>query len=269
MSETLTKAYSTSFSLGIMAFAKEFRGPIYSIYGFVRLADEIVDTFHDYDKEYLLNKLEEDLKEALSTGISANAVLHSFQQTAREYNIEWDLIESFLKSMRMDLNQSYYKRGKYDEYIFGSAEAVGLMCLKVFCKGDNKEYKKLAFNAKMLGSAFQKVNFLRDIKSDLEERERIYLPDVNEENLINNYHKTLLEKEIEREFSLALEGILRLPNGVKLGVYSAYLYYYILFGKIKAVDIEELKSGRIRVSNFRKIILLLESIITIRILRLI
>ena len=193
LSKKLTVAYSTSFSLGIKVFAPEFRDPIYSIYGWVRIADEIVDTFHDSNKKHLLKKFREDTYEALENRISTNPVIHAFQRVVHRYNINYDLIDAFLKSMEMDLYENSYDKESYKEYIYGSAEVVGLMCLMVFLDGDQEKYKELEYPAKMLGSAFQKVNFLRDIKSDLDDRSRIYLPGVHQELHINNTNKKLLE----------------------------------------------------------------------------
>jgi phytoene/squalene synthetase len=268
-SKLITNSYSTSFSLGIRAFSPKFREPIYSIYGFVRIADEIVDSFHDYDKILLMKKFREDTFDAIKLGISSNPVLNSFQAVVSKYNIDYQLIDKFLKSMEMDLTEKTYERNNYDDYIFGSAEAVGLMCLKVFVGGDKLKYDELKFSAQMLGSAFQKVNFLRDIKSDLDERGRIYLPDVKHSEKISDEDKIRLEKEVENEFDEALKGIMKLPIGVKLGVYSAYLYYRVLFNKIKKMKAQDLLKKRVRVSDFQKLILLLKSVFKIKILKLI
>lgn len=267
LSKIITKSYSTSFSLGILAFSREYRDPIYGIYGFVRLADEIVDTFHDYDKKSLMKKFRQDTIEAIENRISTNMVLHSFQEVVHEYKIDWELIDAFLTSMEMDLYENSYERQDYDKYIYGSAEVVGLMCLKVFVGGDREKYDNLKDYAKSLGSAFQKVNFLRDIKSDIEERGRIYLPGVHEEMEINDENKDQLEKEVENEFKNALKGILALPIGVKLGVYSAYLYYLVLFRKIRNTPVKELKKKRVRVSNIMKLGLLIKSFFQIRIFK--
>ncbi len=268
LSKKLTNAYSTSFSWGIKAFASEYRDYIYSIYGYVRLADEIVDSFHGFDKEKLLRDLKADTWKALDDGVSTNPILHSFQITVNKFDIDRKLIEAFLMSMEMDLSNSFYQRDVYDNYIYGSAEVVGLMCLKVFVHGNNEKYNDLMFPAKQLGAAFQKVNFLRDIKSDIQERGRIYLPDVNDEVFITNNGKKKLESEVEQEFKDALIGIMRLPMGVKLGVYSAYLYYYFLFKKIKSLDVNELLKRRVRISNFKKFLLFIKSIIEVKVLRL-
>jgi phytoene/squalene synthetase len=268
LSKRLTIAYSTSFSWGIKAFGPEYRDPIYSIYGWVRIADEIVDTFHESDKKYLLKKFKDDTYEALEKQISTNPVIHAFQKVVHKYNIDYKLIDAFLKSMEMDLYEYSHDRDSYDEYIYGSAEVVGLMCLMVFLDGDQNKYDELEYSAKMLGSAFQKVNFLRDIKSDLDDRSRIYLPDVHKEMLIDNASKQKLESEIEHEFHEAFKGIIRLPIGVKLGVYSAYLYYLMLFKKIKRMDVKQLMSKRVRISNFYKLYLLIKSIFRVKVLKL-
>ncbi|MGE5681986.1 MAG: phytoene/squalene synthase family protein [Bacillota bacterium] len=268
ISKIITQNYSTSFSLGIKIFSREYRNGIYSIYAYVRLADEIVDTFHDHDKASLLKQFRIETYSAIKNGISTNPVIHAFQLTVKEYKIDIKYIDSFLDSMEMDLYSSYYERNVYDKYIYGSAESVGLMCLHVFCKGDMDLFERLCEPARMLGSAFQKVNFLRDIRSDIEERGRIYLPGSKDSRELDNNSKINLEEEVEKEFSTALSGILRLPNGVKLGVYTAYLYYYVLFKKIKALDIRTLLEKRVRVSNIIKFGLLFKSLILIKILRI-
>lgn len=267
VSKAVTKNYSTSFSIGIAAFAKKFRSPIYAIYGFVRLADEIVDTFHEHNKKELLDNFRKETFKAIEEKISLNPILHSFQKVFREFNINHEHINAFLDSMEMDLFNNSYERNKYDNYIYGSAEVVGLMCLKVFVEGNETKYKELESNARSLGSAFQKVNFLRDIKSDIEERGRIYLPGVNEVFEINNENKRKLEKEIELEFKDALNGIKKLPAGVKLGVYTAYLYYIVLFSKIRNLDVEDLKNNRVRVSTAQKFALFIQSLIEVKILK--
>lgn len=268
ISRIITRNYSTSFSLGISLFSSEFRKAIYAIYAYVRIADEIVDTFHDHDKRELLRKFREDTFCSIANGISTNPILHSFQQIVREFRIEDSLITAFLDSMEMDLDNSYYERKEYSNYIYGSAEAVGLMCLRVFCNRDDELYKRLEYPAKMLGSAFQKVNFLRDIRSDIDQRGRIYLPGIHSVYQINDENKKLLEKEVEHEFREALKGIARLPDGVKLGVYTAYLYYFVLLRKIQRTTISDLFRRRIRVSGLSKLILLLKSVITVKTLKL-
>ncbi len=267
LSKKLTVAYSTSFSWGIRVFKPEYRDPIFAIYGFVRIADEIVDTFHSHDKEYLLSKFTDDTWEAINTGISTNPVLQSFQKVVNEYNIDRKLISAFLESMEMDLTRSSYNRENYDKYIYGSAEVVGLMCLKVFLDGNEKRYKELEHSARMLGAAFQKVNFLRDIQSDLNDRGRIYLPGVHHLDFIDNNNKAQLEQEVENEFKEAFKGIIKLPISVKLGVYSAYLYYLMLFKKIKRLDVEQLRSSRVRISNWYKLYLLLKSYLEVKVLK--
>lgn len=266
-SKTITNVYSTSFSLGIKLFKPELRQPIYNIYGFVRIADEIVDTFHDYDKSRLLQKFRKDTFEAIEIGISTNPVLNSFQQTVNEFNIDLELIDAFLKSMGMDLSISSHEQNSYDEYVNGSAEVVGLMCLKVFTQNNSKMYSELKPFAEKLGSAFQKVNFLRDLKDDIEGLGRIYLPGVHKEQEINEFNKNLFEKEIDAEFQEAHLGIMKLPFGVRLGVYLAYIYYLTLFKKIKGKSVAEIKTMRVRVPNFVKFLLLVKSYFTIRIFK--
>lgn len=266
-SALFTKEYSTSFSLGILAFEKKYREPIYSIYGFVRLADEIVDTFHGHDKETLMREFREETVKAIERGISTNPILHAFQEVVNAYNIDWEFIDAFLKSMEMDLYNNFYDEREYDNYIYGSAEVVGLMCLRVFCHGNNELFDQLREPARALGSAFQKVNFLRDIKSDIDERGRIYLPNVNTENGIDDNHKKMLEDSIKKEFDSALDGIKKLPHGVRLGVYSAYLYYIKLFDKIRACEVGHLMKNRTRVPNPVKFMLLTKSIIEVKVLR--
>ena len=267
ISKRLTLSYSTSFGWGIKAFKPEYRDPIFAIYSYVRVADEIVDTFHDFDKKELLKKFEADTWEAIEKGISTNPVLYAFQETVNKYNIDLKLIKAFLTSMEMDLSNSTYERSNYDEYIYGSAEVVGLMCLKVFVNGSQEKYDELEHSARMLGAAFQKVNFLRDIKSDIIERGRIYLPGVSELTFINNANKKELEKEIDKEFHLAFLGIIKLPISVKLGVYSAYLYYLVLFKKIKRMDVDKLMTKRVRISNIHKLYLLLKSYFEVKLLK--
>jgi phytoene/squalene synthetase len=267
ISKRLTLSYSTSFGWGIKAFKPEYRDPIFAIYSYVRIADEIVDTFHDFDKKELLTKFEVDTWEAIEKRISTNPVLNAFQETVNKYNIDLKLIKAFLTSMEMDLSNSSYERSNYDDYIYGSAEVVGLMCLKVFVNGSEEKYDELEHSARMLGAAFQKVNFLRDIKSDIIERGRIYLPGVSELTLINNANKKELEKEIDKEFHLAFLGIIKLPIAVKLGVYSAYLYYLMLFKKIKRMDVDKLMTKRVRISNIYKLYLLLKSYFEVKLLK--
>lgn len=266
MSEYLTKKYSTSFSLGIKAFAKHVQAPVFAIYGYVRLADEIVDTFHGFDKKKLLQQFRDDTFTAVTDGISTNPVINAFQKVVNKYNIDHSLISAFLDSMERDLFNSSYEREDYDNYIFGSAEAVGLMCLYVFVNGDKEQYKKLEYPARMLGSAFQKVNFLRDIKSDIDERGRIYLPGIDTASGINNQNKKKLEEEIKEEFRIALTGIKQLPEDSRTGVYSAYLYYWFLFKKIVDSDVSVLMERRVRISNFKKSILFIKSVVDTKLL---
>lgn len=255
-SRLITQTYSTSFSMGIKALAKKFHDPIYAIYGFVRYADEIVDTFHGFDKKLLLENFKRDTYTAIEQKISLNPVLQSFQDVINTYNIEHDLIEAFLHSMEMDLYFQHYNDSKYEEYIYGSAEVVGLMCLRVFCEGDDALYQKLKAPACSLGSAFQKVNFLRDMKSDYEERGRVYFPGV-EFQLFCNEVKHQIEADIQKDFDHALQGIKELPLGARMGVYLAYVYYKKLFDKIKGLPASRVQTERIRVPDRRKFALLL------------
>ena len=254
----ITRRYSTSFSLGIRVFDKPLRAPIYGIYGFVRFADEIVDTFHGKDKARLLERFRRDTYEAIDDGISLNPVLQAFQEVANRYDIGPDLIDPFLDSMAMDLEFSRYHDGLYKTYIYGSAEVVGLMCLKVFLNGDNKEYERLKDYACALGSAFQKINFLRDIKSDYEERGRVYFPGVDYTNFTNAV-KTEIEADIKADFDQAYIGIKQLPASARLGVYLAYVYYTKLFQKIKNSPATQVADERIRVPDTRKVYLLASS----------
>ncbi|GAB4497926.1 MAG: phytoene/squalene synthase family protein [Saprospiraceae bacterium] len=257
-SSLITRRYSTSFSLGIRLFHPRFRPPIYGIYGFVRFADEIVDTFHDYPKAELLQRFREDTRRAIEERISLNPVLHSFQQVVHQYGIEDELIEAFLRSMEMDLSNATYDSAGYDEYIYGSAEVVGLMCLRVFCEGDEAEYQRLKEPARRLGAAFQKINFLRDIKSDFDERGRVYFPGVDFQRFTNE-DKLNIEADIKADFDAALEGIRQLPKGARFGVYLAYKYYTQLFSKIKSAPAQRVAQERFRVSDKRKVYLLFSS----------
>jgi phytoene/squalene synthetase len=251
MSMLTTKRYSTSFSLGISFLHKSIHKPIYAIYGFVRFADEIVDSFHGYDQEKMLKEFKEQTYVAIEQGISLNPILNSFQWVVREYNIPSDLIETFLNSMEMDLVKHSYDKDKYEQYILGSAEVVGLMCLKVFVNGDDDEYERLKPFAMKLGSAFQKINFLRDLKADYQELGRTYFPgiDLNE---FNGTVKKEIEADIEIDFKKGYEGILQLPKKARFGVYMAYIYYYKLFAKIKATPAEVILNERIRIPNNKK-----------------
>ena len=257
-SKLITQRYSTSFTLGIKTLDKKYHMPIYAIYGFVRYADEIVDTFHDHDKKALLELFKKDTFKAISEKISLNPVLHAFQIIVNQYNIDLELIEAFLHSMEMDLDFNTYNDTKYNEYIYGSAEVVGLMCLKVFCNGDKKSYESLKAPACKLGAAFQKVNFLRDIKSDYEERGRVYFPGVDF-MAFDKSAKNLIEEDIQKDFDEALIGINNLPEGAKMGVKVAYLYYQKLFDKIKSLPPEIITQERVRIPNSRKMSLLLST----------
>ena len=257
-SKVITKRYSTSFSLGIRAFDKKYRYPIYAIYGFVRYADEIVDTFHEFDKESLFKNFKADTYQAIAQKISLNPVLHSFQYAVNKYNIPHDLIEAFLHSMEMDIDKSKYDPEQYNEYIYGSAEVIGLMCLMIFCEGDLKVYENLTPYARSLGAAFQKINFLRDIKSDYYDRGRVYFPNVEFAEFCEA-QKSIIEEDIQKDFDHGLEGIKRLPDGARLGVYIAYRYYLDLFKKIKNLPATEVSKKRIRVADGRKAYLFLEA----------
>ena len=257
-SKLITNRYSTSFSLGIRLFKPKFRTPIYNIYGFVRFADEIVDTFHDQDKLELLSEFRRDTHKAISARISLNPILHAFQKTVHQYDIESELIDAFLDSMEMDLTKLTYERNTYNQYIYGSAEVVGLMCMKVFSEGSKEIYDSLKDPARKLGSAFQKINFLRDIKSDYEERGRTYFPGLKFETF-NSADKEAIEEDIAQDFESGYKGILKLPKGSRLGVYLAYKYYINLFQKIKRAPASTLSEERIRVPDGKKFYLLCSS----------
>jgi 15-cis-phytoene synthase len=250
-SRMTTHAYSTSFSLGIRCLHKDMRDPIYAVYGFVRFADEIVDTFHDYDKAKLLARFKADTYTAVEEKISLNPILNSFQQTVNRYQIENDLIEKFLKSMEMDLCQKDYDAKGFEEYILGSAEVVGLMCLRIFCNGNKELYEHLKPYAMSLGSAFQKINFLRDLKADFVGMGRSYFPNVELESFDENVKKEI-ETNIEKDFSHAYIGIKQLPRSSRLGVYVAYVYYLALFEKIRNTPSERVMRSRIRIRNRHK-----------------
>jgi 15-cis-phytoene synthase len=254
-SKYITQLYSTSFTLGIKTLHKRFHTPIYSIYGFVRLADEIVDTFHTFNKAKLLEEFERDTYRAIEEKISLNPVLHAFQLVVNDYGIDSAYIKAFLYSMRMDLEPLTYSSDKYNEYIYGSAEAVGLMCLQVFCEGNDAQFSALKNPAKSLGAAFQKVNFLRDLQSDFEDRGRVYFPEVNFKNF-NQADKVAIEADIEKDFADAFQGIMRLPEGAKLGVLLAYKYYVRLFIKIKKSSVATIQNSRVRVPDFEKFTML-------------
>ena len=257
-SKIITTSYSTSFSLGIKTLAKKFHFPIYAIYGFVRYADEIVDTFHNFDKRSLLDEFKADMYQAIQKGISMNPVLQSFQIVVNKYGIDHELIDAFLESMEMDLTEKKYSAEDYKKYIFGSAEVVGLMCLKVFCEGDKRLYNELKGPAKSLGSAFQKVNFLRDLKADHEDLSRTYFPNTDLSCLDEDSKKSIIE-DIENDFSKSIKGIRELPIEARFGVFMAYRYYHQLLKKLKRTPALKLKSTRIRVPNYKKIELLTRS----------
>lgn len=258
VSKATTQKYSTSFSLGILALSTGMRPPIYAIYGFVRLADEIVDSFHDYDKKCLLNRFTEQTWQAIEEGISLNPILQSFQEVVHKYDIDHQLIRQFLHSMEMDLEQIDYNSDLYKEYILGSAEVVGLMCLQIFVNGNKEAYERLKPYAMKLGSAFQKVNFLRDLKDDYQLLGRTYFPNI-EMNVFNNQIKQQIEHEIAEEFKTALEGIKMLPVASRFGVYLAYKYYLSLFRKIKNTPAEKILNERIRIHNGQKLSLAMSS----------
>ena len=262
-SRLITNRYSTSFSLGIKVFDKRFRMPIYAIYGFVRFADEIVDTFHGYPKAVLLERFRQDTYKAIKERISLNPVLNAFQEVVHKYGIEDGLIDAFLESMEMDLHHSVYGTGLYEKYIYGSAEVVGLMCLKVFCEGDKAEYDRLKSPARSLGAAFQKINFLRDLKSDFDDRGRVYFPGVDFTNFTTE-DKQRIEQEIKKDFDDALAGIKQLPKGARFGVYLAYVYYLNLFKKIRRTAAAKVKEQRIRVNDGKKLVLLFSSAVKMR-----
>lgn len=260
-SKIVTKTYSTSFSMATRMLSNSIRQDIYNIYGFVRLADEIVDSFHDYPKKELFSKFEKDLEISLKNKISLNPILNSFQYTYHKYDIDHELVSSFMDSMRLDLSKSKYKtEEEYKNYIYGSADVVGLMCLKVFVKGDRKKYDELKSSAMSLGSAFQKVNFLRDLKADFDDLNRTYFPNTDLDNLDENSKQNIII-DIENDFSEGLKGIKLLPIEAKFGVFMAYRYYSQLLKKLKKTPALEIKNTRIRVPNYKKIELLTRSFV--------
>ncbi|OBW40471.1 All-trans-phytoene synthase [Chryseobacterium sp. MOF25P] len=258
ISKQTTKQYSTSFSLGILALSPKIRNSIYAIYGYVRLADEIVDSFHGFDRTTLLARFREQTNQALEEKISLNPILQAFQETIHRYEIDVKLINQFLNSMEMDLQKIDYDSELYKEYILGSAEVVGLMCLHIFVDGNKEKYNQLKPSAMKLGSAFQKVNFLRDMKDDYQILGRTYFPNVDI-SYFDNVVKSQIEKEIYAEFEEALEGIKKLPNSSRFGVYLAYRYYTSLFRKIKKTSAHNIINQRIRISNGRKFSLMMSS----------
>lgn len=254
-SRITTGKYSTSFSSAIKLLHKDFRAPVYNIYGFVRFADEIVDTFHDYEKLQLFEEFKQATYDAIERGISLNPILHSFQLTVNAYHIDKTLIDSFFNSMKQDLDKRRYDKAGYAAYIYGSAEVVGLMCLSVFCEGNPHTYEKLVPYARSLGAAFQKVNFLRDMRADYEGLERVYFPGCDFSNFSQN-DKAVIEADIQKDFDLAFEGILQLPAKAKFGVYVAYKYYFSLFKKIKKLPAQHILQNRIRIPDYDKILIL-------------
>lgn len=258
-SKLVTKTYSTSFSLATKMLYKPIRIDIYNIYGFVRFADEIVDSFHDYNKEALFNQFSNDLELALTNKISLNPILNSFQYTYHKYNIDKAMVDAFMNSMRLDLHKSQYSTlEEFNTYIYGSADVVGLMCLRVFVKGDDEKYNELKDSAMALGSAFQKVNFLRDLKTDFEGLNRSYFPKTDLNNLDETSKQDII-KDIEADFEKGLAGIKRLPIEAKFGVFMAYRYYHKLLKKLKSIPAPQIKSTRIRVSDPQKVELLMRS----------
>lgn len=262
-SRLITKRYSTSFSAGIRAFHPSLRQPVYAIYGFVRFADEIVDTFYDYPQASLLQKFRDDTWHAIEERISLNPVLNAFQEVVHTYGIDHDLIMAFLDSMEMDLTQQAYCEKGYDRYIYGSAEVVGLMCLRVFCKGNDPLYLQLKKPASRLGAAFQKINFLRDIKSDFEDRGRIYFPGIDFSQF-KAEEKAHIEQDIHHDFQAGYQGIMQLPSEARFGVYLAYVYYLSLFKKIKQTPCHIVQEKRVRVNDFEKILLFCSSSLRMR-----
>jgi len=260
MSRKLALNYSTSFSLGIRLLSKDSRWAVFSIYGLVRVADEIVDTFHGYNKEKMLLDFKAQTYQAMEDGISTNPVLHAFQLAANQFGIGKDLIEPFFQSMEEDLDTSAHSAESYSEYIYGSAEVVGLMCLKVFCNGDDAQYNHLVPFARSLGAAFQKVNFLRDIRSDVDERGRVYFPGVDF-NHFTDADKYEIIQDVKKDFSHAYKGIVQLPVGCRLGVYTAYIYYLKLLEKIERTTAVDILESRIRIPNSQKIALLAQSFV--------
>lgn len=257
-SRNTTRSYSTSFSMGVRFLGKPLRDPIHAIYGFVRFADEIVDTFHAYDKEQLLRKFWRDTEDAIAMGISLNPILNSFQQVYHAYGMTWDLVDTFLKSMEMDLRPVDYDRNTYNTYILGSAEVVGLMCLRVFVEGDDATYERLKPYAMRLGAAFQKINFLRDLHADFMDLGRTYFPEVNPAQFDESTKKRI-EAEIGEDFAEAYKGIQMLPKDARFGVYVAYVYYYRLFKKIQGLPSSRVLEERVRIPNQRKYALFVKS----------
>lgn len=257
-SRTTTEEYSTSFSSAIKLLHQDLRQPVFNIYGFVRFADEIVDTFHDYDKQNLLQQFKKETYEAIERGISLNPILHSFQRTVNEYNIDHSLIEAFFASMEMDLSKKAYDCNGYKEYIYGSAEVVGLMCLYIFCDGNKESYEALKAPARSLGAAFQKVNFLRDLKADYNGMDRVYFPGCDFKNFTYE-EKCRIEDDIQQDFNDAYAGIMQLPMKARFGVYVAYKYYLSLFKRIKRTQASRILEERIRIPNYRKALIVMRA----------
>jgi len=263
-SRIVTESYSTSFTLATKMLDSSIRQDIYNIYGFVRFADEIVDSFHNYDKKELLNLFEKDLKKSIEDKISLNPILNSFQKTIHNYQIDYELIDSFLNSMKLDLDKKkYLTKKEFDQYVYGSADVVGLMCLKVFVKGNKNQYNDLRPYAMSLGSAFQKVNFLRDLKADHDGLNRSYFPNLNIDEFDESSKKIILD-EIDKDFRHALKGIFKLPSSARFGVYTAYKYYLKLLNKLRKTHPLKIKSSRIRVPNYQKVNVLARSYVRYR-----
>jgi phytoene/squalene synthetase len=263
-SRIVTESYSTSFTLATKMLDSSIRQDIYNIYGFVRFADEIVDSFHNYDKKELLDLFEKDLKKSIEDKISLNPILNSFQKTIHNYQIDYELIDSFLNSMKLDLDKKkYLTKKEFDQYVYGSADVVGLMCLKVFVKGNKNQYDNLRPYAMSLGSAFQKVNFLRDLKADHDGLNRSYFPNLNIDEFDEPSKKIILD-EIDKDFRHALKGIFKLPSSARFGVYTAYKYYLKLLNKLRKTHPLKIKSSRIRVPNYQKVNVLARSYVRYR-----
>lgn len=263
LSKLTTKNYSTSFSLGVSLLQKEYRLPIYGIYGFVRVADEIVDTFHDQNKQRKLNEFRKDTFQSIEDGMSTNPILHAFQWVVNEYGIDARLIDAFLVSMEMDLSKKEYTAEEFKKYVYGSAEVIGLMCLRVFYKNQDDAYEALIHPARKLGEAFQKINFLRDIQSDYQERGRFYFPGIDMDSF-NNENKKIIEEDIKKDFDEAYKGVKQLNRPSKLGVLVSYTYYIKLFEKIRKTDASNIFQKRYRIPNFRKFLILVRCAIEVK-----
>jgi 15-cis-phytoene synthase len=257
-SKAVTNEYSTSFASAIRLLHKDLRSPIFNIYGFVRLADEIVDTFHDFDKAILLHEFKKETYSAIERGISLNPILHSFQLTVNQFSIDHELIHAFFNSMEMDLERTNHNHSTYNDYIYGSAEVVGLMCLYVFLEGDKEQYERLKPSARSLGAAFQKVNFLRDVQADYNQLDRTYFPGLDFSNFTER-QKREIEEDIQKDFDDAYEGIMQLPAKARFGVYVAYKYYLSLFRKIKRLQPATIMHERVRIPDYHKVMILLRA----------